>query len=123
VPAPIGDGHIVAVLDEDAVRLLLSMTTGSCLGDVEVVALEDHLGTECAHPLDLQRVRLLRGVDRDGDVASATRVRDGLPEVAGRRAHDVLTRRQSAHVVVRPTSLERADRVEGLDLQYEVPTQ
>ena len=89
---------------------------------VEGFADGDDLCAERAHPLDLAGVRVAGGEDDGRDAEGSRGVGDALAEVPRRHAGDGSVRtdpplpRQPVRDEPRAAALERADRVDGLDL-------
>ena len=71
---------------------------------------------ERPHPSNLERVRVRGGVDRRIQAPFAAGVRHRLPEISGARAHERFAALSFLDQELRAAALERADRVEGLDL-------
>ncbi|HEY7794295.1 MAG TPA: hypothetical protein VIA10_09840 [Gaiellaceae bacterium] len=93
---------------------------------VEVPAVDDQLGAERRHRVQLHRVRVLRDADAGGDAEQPRRVGDGLPVVPRRRrdqAPPALVLRELRHEVHAAAHLERPDGLVVLVLHPHVRVQ
>ena len=89
---------------------------------VVIVPVLDDRRAVRAHRRELQRIRVLRHDDRHRDAEHATRVRERLAVVAGRRADDARLRRRIAPDQVEATAhLERRGRQQVLALRATRP--
>jgi hypothetical protein len=108
--------------------VLVGPPLGSLARLVEVVALLDDVRSERPDPVELPGVGVPVREDHRWNVEAAGRERDPLAEVAGRRRDDgppvpdPPLPCQLAHDQPGPAALERADRVDAVDLDHDRPT-
>src|SRR5205814_406334 len=93
------------------------------LRGVEVRALEPHLGAECAHRRDLERVGGGGGEYGDEPVPASGGTRESLAEVTGRRADDWTWLLELREKQLRAAALEGTDGIQRLDLARELDVQ
>ncbi len=117
-----GRDPIVLPVDQQERVVLVDVGRGGGPGGIEVLPCLDDGRAEGAHPRHLAPIGMPRREDDRLDAERAGGEGDALPEIAGRGDDDRATRadpplpRQGLDRDPRPAALERADRVDGLDL-------
>jgi hypothetical protein len=115
-PRAFGDRGFRAVLGEQAASVR-RMAPRRALRRVEILAVEDHLRAEPAHRLDLQRVGVDGGEDRQALPGPSRRIGQALSEIARRGGDQRRVAPGPREEPVSAAPLEAPDRIERLDLR------